>query len=354
MKPRALITGITGQDGSYLAEQLLAEGYEVHGVLRRSSAFNTGRIEHLYMDDLVRDIRLRKVNLHYGDLCDGASLIRLVGEIRPDEIYNLGAMSHVKVSFELPEYTADVDGLGTLRLLEAVRILGLTRSVRFYQASTSEVFGECGDAPLNEDSPFRPRSPYGAAKAYAHWVVKGYREAYGMFASNGILFNHESERRGETFVTRKISMAAANLAHGRQDRLVLGNLDAVRDWGYAPDFVRCMRLIVRHGRPDDFVIATGVARSVRDFCALAFRRAGFDLAWVGSGAAERGVDRASGRELVSLDPRYLRPAEVHRLLGDPAKAVRELGWDPASTSFEQLVHRMVDHDMARVAGQSGR
>ncbi|MFM9000414.1 MAG: GDP-mannose 4,6-dehydratase [Opitutia bacterium] len=349
MKPRALITGITGQDGSYLAEQLLADGYEVHGVIRRSSAFNTGRIEHLYMDDLVRDIRLRKVNLHYGDLCDGPSLIRLVGEVRPDEIYNLGAMSHVKVSFDLPEYTADVDGLGTLRLLEAVRIVGLEKSVRFYQASTSEVFGECAEGALDESSPFRPRSPYGAAKAYAHWLVRCYREAYGMFAANGILFNHESERRGETFVTRKISMAVANIVHGRQDRLFLGNLEAVRDWGYAPDFVRCMRLIVRHARPDDFVVATGDARRVRDFCELAFRHAGLELEWRGSGREERGVDRATGRELVALDPRYLRPAEVDRLRGNPAKAVRELGWNPSATPFEEIVRRMVDHDLAHVA-----
>jgi len=353
MKKRALITGITGQDGSYLAEFLLGKGYEVHGLIRRSSSFNTGRIEHLYMEDLVRDIHVKKISLHYGDLGDATNLIRLIGDIQPDEIYNLGAMSHVKVSFDVPEYTADTDGIGTLRLLEAIRILKLTQKVRIYQASTSELYGKVVEVPQSETTPFYPRSPYGVAKIYAYWITRNYREAYGMFASNGILFNHESERRGETFVTRKISLAVANIVHGRQDRLYLGNLSAQRDWGYAPDFVQCMWLILQHRQPDDFVIATGKMHSVRDFCTHAFLRAGIELEWRGAGVEEQGVDRRTGRALVAVDPRYFRPTEVEQLLGDPRKAVRELGWNPQQTSFEQLVQKMVDHDLQAV-GQAPR
>ena len=349
MKKRALITGITGQDGSYLAEFLLSKGYEVHGVIRRSSSFNTGRIEHLYMEDLVRDIHTKKIQLHYGDLGDATGLIRLIGDVQPDEIYNLGAMSHVKVSFDIPEYTADTDGLGTLRLLEAIRILKMEKKVRIYQASTSELYGKVVEVPQSETTPFYPRSPYGAAKIYAYWITRNYREAYGMFASNGILFNHESERRGETFVTRKISLAVANIIHGRQDCLFLGNLSAQRDWGYAPDFVQCMWLILQHKQPDDFVIATGKMYTVREFCTHAFRRAGIELDWQGTGADEKGVDRKTGKTLVAVDPRYFRPTEVEQLLGNPAKAIRELGWNPQQTSFEQLVQKMVDHDLKMVA-----
>lgn len=352
MKKRALITGITGQDGSYLAEFLLAKGYEVHGVIRRSSSFNTERIEHLYMEDLVRDIHVKKIHLHYGDLGDSTNMIRLIGEIQPDEIYNLGAMSHVKVSFEVPEYTADTDGIGTLRLLEAIRILKLEQKVRIYQASTSELYGKVAEVPQSETTPFYPRSPYGVAKIYAYWITRNYREAYGMFASNGILFNHESERRGETFVTRKISLAVANIVHGRQNCLFLGNLSAQRDWGYAPDFVQCMWLILQHKQPDDFVIATGKMYTVREFCTHAFRRAGIELDWQGQGAAEKGVDRKSGQTLVAVDPSYFRPTEVEQLLGNPAKAVRELGWNPQQTSFEQLVQKMVDHDLKKVAHEN--
>jgi GDPmannose 4,6-dehydratase len=352
MKKRALITGITGQDGSYLAEFLLGKGYEVHGVIRRSSSFNTSRIEHLYMEDLVRDIHTKKIQLHYGDLGDATGLIRLIGDIQPDEIYNLGAMSHVKVSFDIPEYTADTDGLGTLRLLEAIRILKMEKKVRIYQASTSELYGKVVEVPQSETTPFYPRSPYGVAKIYAYWITRNYREAYGMFASNGILFNHESERRGETFVTRKISLAVANIVHGRQDCLYLGNLSAQRDWGYAPDFVQCMWLILQHKQPDDFVIATGKMYTVREFCAHAFRRAGIELDWQGTGADEKGVDRKTGKTLVAVDPRYFRPTEVEQLLGNPAKAVRELGWNPQQTSFEQLVQKMVDHDLKHVAHEN--
>ena len=349
MKKRALITGITGQDGSYLAEFLLSKGYEVHGVIRRSSSFNTGRIEHLYMEDLVRDIHTKKIQLHYGDLGDATGLIRLIGDVQPDEIYNLGAMSHVKVSFDIPEYTADTDGLGTLRLLEAIRILKMEKKVRIYQASTSELYGKVVEVPQSETTPFYPRSPYGAAKIYAYWITRNYREAYGIFASNGILFNHESERRGETFVTRKISLGVANIVHGRQDCLFLGNLSAQRDWGYAPDFVQCMWLILQHKQPDDFVIATGKMYTVREFCTHAFRRAGIELDWQGTGVDEKGVDRKTGKTLVAVDPRYFRPTEVEQLLGNPAKAVRELGWNPQQTSFEQLVQKMVDHDLKAAA-----
>ncbi len=351
MKKRALITGITGQDGSYLAEFLLAKGYEVHGVMRRSSSFNTERIEHLYLDDLVRDIHIKKIQLHYGDLGDSTNLIRLISEVQPDEIYNLGAMSHVKVSFDVPEYTADTDGIGTLRLLEAIRLLKLEKKVRIYQASTSELFGKVVEVPQSETTPFYPRSPYGVAKIYAYWITRNYREAYGIFASNGILFNHESERRGETFVTRKISLAVANIVHGRQDCLYLGNLSAQRDWGYAPDFVQCMWLILQHHQPDDFVIATGKMYSVREFCTHAFRRAGIELTWKGQGVDEKGIDTKTGRTLVAVDPRYFRPTEVEQLLGNPAKAVRELGWNPQQTSFVELVQKMVDSDLRKIAQQ---
>ena len=349
MKKRALITGITGQDGSYLAEFLLGKGYEVHGLIRRSSSFNTSRIEHLYMEDLVRDIHTKKIQLHYGDLGDATNLIRVIGDVQPDEIYNLGAMSHVKVSFDIPEYTADTDGLGTLRLLEAIRILKMEQKVRIYQASTSELYGKVAEVPQSETTPFHPRSPYGVAKIYAYWITRNYRDAYGMFASNGILFNHESERRGETFVTRKISLAVANIIHGRQDCLFLGNLSAQRDWGYAPDFVQCMWLILQHKQPDDFVIATGKMYTVREFCTHAFRRTGIELDWQGTGVDEKGVDRKTGKTLVAVDPRYFRPTEVEQLLGNPAKAMRELGWNPQQTSFEQLVQKMVDHDLKLVA-----
>lgn len=347
--PIALITGITGQDGSYLAEFLLSKGYEVHGIIRRSSSFNTGRIEHLYLDEWVRDMHnARKVHLHYGDMTDSSSLIRIIGQVKPDEIYNLAAQSHVKVSFDVPEYTAETDALGVLRLLEAVRILGREKSTRIYQASTSELFGQVQEVPQSETTPFYPRSPYAVAKLYGYWIMKNYRESYGMYTANGILFNHESERRGENFVTRKITLAAAHIAAGKQDKLYLGNLDARRDWGYAPDYVECMWLILQQPKPDDFVIATGEYHSVREFTTLAFRRAGIELRWEGAGEAEKGIDAATGRVLVEVDPRFYRPAEVEQLLGNPEKAKRVLGWNPRKTSFERLVEIMVDADMALV------
>ncbi len=346
MKRVALITGITGQDGSYLAELLIAKGYEVHGTLRRSSSFNTGRIEHLYFDEWVRDMKQgRSIELHYADMTDSSSLIRVIQSIQPDEIYNLAAQSHVKVSFEMPEYTAEVDAVGTLRLLEAVRILGLEKKTRIYQASTSELFGEVQEIPQNENTPFYPRSPYGVAKLYGYWITKNYRESYGMFAVNGILFNHESERRGENFVTRKITLAAARIAQGLQDKLYLGNLSAKRDWGYAPDYVECMWLMLQHDKPEDFVIATGKMHSVREFCELAFQEAGIPLEWVGEGIDEKGVHAKTGKIVVEVDPKYFRPAEVEQLLGDPAKARAILGWDPTKTPFDELVKRMVRHDM---------
>ena len=393
---KALITGITGQDGSFLAEFLIEKGYEVHGVLRRSSSFNTGRIEHLYLDEWVRDMkRKRLVNLHWGDMTDSSSLIRLIIEIKPDEIYNLAAQSHVKVSFEVPEFTAEADALGVLRLLEAVRIAGLTDSCRIYQASTSELYGMVQEVPQKETTPFYPRSPYGVAKLYGYWIMKNYRESYGMDCCNGILFNHESERRGETFVTRKITLAAARIARGLQDKLYLGNMNALRDWGYAGDYVECMWLILQQERPDDYVIATGENHSVREFCTLAFREAGIELRWEGEGVHEKGIcvedhraqvlgtagqassqaagctpgngtgmdaaaERASaqaaglpgtsleGRTLVEVDPKYFRPAEVDQLLGDPSKARKALGWNPRKTSFEELVKIMVKHDLEEV------
>lgn len=345
----ALITGITGQDGSFLAEFLLDKGYEVHGIIRRSSSFNTGRIEHLYFDEWVRDMkRKRLINLHYGDMTDSSSLIRIIQELQPDEIYNLAAQSHVKVSFEVPEYTADTDAVGTLRLLEAVRMLGLGGKTRIYQASTSELFGQVQEIPQRETTPFYPRSPYGCAKLYGFWITKNYRESYGMYAVNGILFNHESERRGETFVTRKITLAVARIAAGLQDKLYLGNLNARRDWGYARDYVECMWLMLQQDVPDDFVIATGEYHSVREFTELAFRRAGIALRWEGCGIDEKGIDEANGRVLVEVDPKYFRPCEVEQLLGDPTKARTVLGWNPRKTTFEELVCIMTDHDMEMI------
>lgn len=346
MRKVALITGITGQDGSYLAEFLIEKGYEVHGIMRRSSSFNTGRIEHLYLDEWVRDMKKsRLVNLHWGDMTDSSSLIRIIMELRPAEIYNLAAQSHVKVSFDVPEYTAEADALGTLRLLEAVRICGLEKECRIYQASTSELFGKVQEVPQKETTPFYPRSPYGVAKQYGFWITKNYRESYGMFAVNGILFNHESERRGETFVTRKITLAAARIKQGYQDKLYLGNLDAQRDWGYAKDYVECMWLMLQHSTPEDFVIATGEMHSVRQFTTLAFAHLGIDLEWKGTGVDEQGIDRATGRVLVEVDPKYFRPCEVEQLLGDPTKARTLLGWNPTKTPFTQLVKLMVEHDM---------
>lgn len=347
--PTALITGITGQDGSYLAEFLLEKGYEVHGIMRRSSSFNTGRIEHLYLDEWVRDMhRQRLLHLHYGDMTDSSSLIRIIGLVKPDEIYNLAAQSHVKVSFDVPEYTADVVALGTLRLLEAVRILGMEHTCRIYQASTSELFGKVQEIPQLETTPFYPRSPYAVAKLYGYWIMKNYRESYGMYTANGILFNHESERRGETFVTRKITLAAARIKAGKQDKLYLGNLDARRDWGYAPDYVECMWLILQQPEPDDYVIATGEYHTVREFATLAFAEVGITLRWEGHGIDERGIDEVTGRVLVEVDPRFFRPAEVEQLLGDPTKARERLGWNPRRTSFEQLVARMVASDVKQV------
>lgn len=342
----ALITGITGQDGSYLAEFLIEKGYEVHGIMRRSSSFNTGRIEHLYLDEWVRDMkRTRLINLHWGDMTDSSSLIRIISKVQPDEIYNLAAQSHVKVSFDVPEFTAEVDAIGTLRLLEAVRILGMEKKCKIYQASTSELYGKVQEIPQSETTPFYPRSPYGVAKLYGFWITKNYRESYGMFAANGILFNHESERRGETFVTRKITLAAARIAQGFQDKLYLGNLDAMRDWGYARDYVECMWLILQQPEPDDFVIATGKMHSVREFTQKAFEVAGIKLKWQGSGINEQGIDEATGRVLVEVDPKYFRPCEVEQLLGDPTKAKTQLGWNPTKTSFDELVKIMVNHDM---------
>ena len=358
-KKVALITGITGQDGSYLAEFLIEKGYEVHGLMRRSSSFNTGRIEHLYLDEWVRDMKkARLVNLHWADMTDSSSLIRVISKIRPTEIYNLAAQSHVKVSFDVPEYTADTDANGVLRLLEAVRIAGLADTCRIYQASTSELYGKVQEIPQSETTPFYPRSPYAVAKLYGFWIMKNYRESYNMFCCNGILFNHESERRGETFVTRKITLAAARIAQGYQDKLYLGNLNSLRDWGYAKDYIECMWLILQQPEPDDFVIATGEYHSVREFAFLAFKEVGIELEWRGDGVNERGIIKSVspelstlnsqlsiGQTLVEVDPKYFRPAEVDQLLGNPAKAKAKLGWNPQKTSFEELVKIMVQHDM---------
>lgn len=337
----ALITGATGQDGAYLSELLLDKGYEVHGVKRRSSLINTSRVDHLYQDPHVSDGRY---TLHYGDLTDSSNLIRLIQETQPTEIYNLAAQSHVAVSFETPEYTANSDALGTLRLLEAIRILKLEDRCRFYQASTSELYGKVQETPQTERTPFYPRSPYAAAKLYAYWVTVNYREAYGIFSSNGILFNHEGPTRGETFVTRKITRAVAAIVQGKQDQLYLGNLDAKRDWGFARDYVEGMWMILQHHKPDDFVLATGETRTVREFVEAAFKVVGIEIDWSGSGDQETGVDRKTGKLLISIDPRYYRPTEVELLLGDPAKAREELGWTPR-TSFDQLVEMMVNADL---------
>ena len=341
MAKKALITGITGQDGSYLAEFLLEKDYEVHGIVRRASISNTARIDHL--------IEKKAIHLHDGDLSDSSGLIRLVGEIKPDEIYNLAAQSHVQVSFDAPEYSGDVDALGVLRVLEAVRVCGLTKSCKVYQASTSELYGKVEEVPQRETTPFHPYSPYAVAKQYGFWMVKEYRDAYGMFAVNGILFNHESERRGENFVTRKITLAAGRIAEGMQDHLELGNMDSLRDWGYAKDYVECMWLILQNDKPDDFVIATGVQHSVREFCQLAFHYVGIELEFVGEGMNEKGVDKATGKVLIEVSPDFYRPTDVVNLWGDPTKARQELGWNPTKTSFEELVKIMVEHDMEKVA-----
>jgi len=370
--PKALITGITGQDGSFLAEFLLEKGYEVHGIIRRSSSFNTARIEHLYQDPHVRNTKLF---LHYGDLTDSTNLIRLLQQIQPDEIYNLGAQSHVKVSFETPEYTANSDALGTLRLLEAIHLLGMDKKVKFYQASTSELFGKVQEIPQKETTPFYPRSPYAVAKLYAYWITVNYREAYGIFACNGILFNHESERRGETFVTRKITRAATRILVGTQEKLYLGNLNAKRDWGYAKDYVKGMWMMLQQPEPDDYILATGETHSVREFCEKAFGEIGIELDWIGEGIDEKGIIKSIdkyktfeyiqklkskhpdlnnyeldlnhlkvGNVVIEVDPRYFRPTEVDILLGDYTKAREKLGWKPEVT-FEQLVKIMVEHDL---------
>lgn len=338
----ALITGVTGQDGSFLAEFLLEKGYDVHGTIRRSSVDYRERIAHLEGRP--------HFHLHYADLGDSLSIIQALNKVRPDEVYNLAAQSHVQVSFDSPEFTADVDATGVLRLLEGIRQCGLADTCRFYQASTSELFGKVEEVPQNEKTPFHPYSPYAVAKQYGFWIVKEYREAYGMFACSGILFNHESERRGETFVTRKITLAAARIAQGKQDKLYLGNLSSLRDWGYAKDYVECMWLILQQDKPEDYVIATGEQHSVREFCELAFRRAGIELRWDGTGEDEKGIDAKTGKVLVEVSPDFYRPTDVVNLWGDPTKAKKELGWDPGKmTSFEQLVNIMVDADMAKVA-----
>ena len=337
----ALITGITGQDGSYLAELLLDKGYEVHGIKRRASLIKTDRVDHLYHDPHFKGLPFY---LHYGDMTDSTNLIRIIQETQPDEIYNLAAQSHVQVSFETPEYTADVDALGVLRMLEAIRILGLEKKTRFYQASTSELYGKVVETPQNEDTPFYPRSPYAAAKLYAYWITKNYREAYGMFAVNGILFNHESPRRGETFVTRKITRAAVRIAKGVQKKLFLGNLNAKRDWGHAKDYAEGMWLMLQQEQPEDLVLATGETTSVRDFCEMAFKHAGIAIEWRGEGVNEHGINKADGEVIIEVDPQYFRPTEVDLLLGDPSKAKELLGWE-FSYSIEDLVKEMVEMDM---------
>ena len=339
----ALITGITGQDGSFLAELLLDKGYDVHGTIRRSSVDFRERIAHLEGHE--------RFHLHYADLGDSMSILQVVGKVRPDEIYNLAAQSHVQVSFDSPEFTADVDATGVLRILEAVRLTGLKDTCRIYQASTSELYGKVEEVPQNEDTPFHPYSPYAVAKLYGFWIVKEYREAYDMYCCSGILFNHESERRGETFVTRKITLAAARIAQGKQDKLYLGNLSSLRDWGYAKDYVECMWLILQHDKPEDFVIATGEQHSVREFATLAFKNVGIDIEWQGEGADEKGIDKATGRVLVEVSPDFYRPTDVVNLWGDPTKARAELHWNPQKTTFEQLVKIMTDSDMAKVAAE---
>ncbi len=346
-KKKALITGITGQDGSFLTEFLLGKGYEVHGIVRRSSTINTWRINHLYNDPEILD---KKMFLHYGDMTDGDSLIRLVQEIKPDEIYNLAAQSHVAVSFELPEFTANIDALGTLRLLEAIRILKLEKKIKFYQASTSELYGKVLETPQTEKTPFYPRSPYGVAKLYGYWIIKNYREAYDIFACNGILFNHESERRGYNFVTRKIVTALCKIKLGMQDVLELGNIDSKRDWGYAKDYVKAMWLMLQQDKPDDFVIATGETHSVREFVELTGKKLGYNIVWSGKGVNEIGMDKKSKKVLVRINPRYFRPTEVDLLLGSPEKAKKILKWKP-ETTLNELVDIMVDSDMEKLKGK---
>lgn len=340
---KAIITGVTGQDGSFLAEFLLDKGYDVHGLIRRSSVDFRERIAYLEGHE--------RFHLHYADLTDSLSVVQVISKVRPDEIYNLAAQSHVQVSFDSPEFTANVDAVGVLRILEAVRLTGLAETCRIYQASTSELYGKVEQVPQNENTPFHPYSPYAVAKLYGYWIVKEYREAYNMFCCSGILFNHESERRGETFVTRKITLAAARIAQGKQDKLYLGNLSSRRDWGYARDYVECMWMILQHDTPEDFVIATGEQHSVRDFCRLAFSYVGIELDFVGEGAEEKGIDRATGRVLIEVSPDFYRPTDVVNLWGDPTKARAELGWNPQKTSFEQLVKIMVDADVAKVAAE---
>ena len=337
----AFITGITGQDGAYLSEFLLKKGYIVHGIKRRASSFNTERIDHLYQDPHVDN---RNFVLHYGDLTDTSNLVRIIQQVQPDEIYNLGAQSHVQVSFEVPEYTADVDGVGTLRLLEAIRILGIEKKVRFYQASTSELFGKVQEIPQKETTPFYPRSPYAAAKLYAYWIVVNYRESYGMYACNGILFNHESPIRGETFVTRKITRAAARIKLGLQDKLFMGNIDAKRDWGYAGDYVELMWLMLQQEKPDDFIMATGITTTVRDFITMSFNEVGIKIKWEGEGINEKGIDTSNNKVIVEIDPRYFRPTEVEILIGDPTKAITQLGWKP-KVQLPELVKMMVSNDL---------
>lgn len=338
---KALITGVTGQDGAYLTEFLIKKGYQVHGIKRRSSSFNTERVDHLYQDPHAPN---KNFFLHYGDLTDTSNLVRILQEVQPDEIYNLGAQSHVQVSFEVPEYTADTDGIGTLRLLEAIRILGMEKKVRFYQASTSELFGKVQEVPQKESTPFYPRSPYAVAKLYAYWIVVNYRESYGMHASNGILFNHESPIRGETFVTRKVTRAAARIKLGLQDKLYMGNIDSKRDWGFAGDYVELMWLMLQQDLPDDYVMATGITTTVRDFITMSFNEVGIVLKWQGSGINEKGIDTTTSKVVVEIDPRYFRPAEVELLIGDPSKAMKKMGWKP-KVQLPELIKMMVENDL---------
>jgi len=349
MEKTALITGINGQDGSYLAEFLLEKGYKVHGIIRRSSTFNRQRIEHLYIENLLEDMHKKSmIEMYYGDMTDSSSLIRLIKKIQPDEIYNLAAQSHVKISFDIPEYTAETDGLGALRLLEAIRICELEQKTRLYQASTSELYGKVQEIPQTETTPFYPRSPYAVSKQFGFWITKNYREAYNMFAVNGILFNHESERRGENFVTRKITLSAARIAKSYQRKLYLGNLDALRDWGYAKDYVECMWLMLQHDTPEDFIIATGEMHSVREFCELAFKEVEIEIVWEGEGVNEKGFNKKNGKIIIEVDLSYFRPTEVEQLCGNPEKAKNLLGWNPRKTSFEELVKKMVRYDFENV------
>lgn len=349
---KALITGVTGQDGSYLAELLLEKGYEVHGIIRRSSSYNQERLEDLLTEEEAKSLlNNSNFHLHYGDVTDALNITRIISEIQPNEIYNLAAQSHVRVSFDMPSYTLDVDAKGTLNILEAVRILGLTDKTRVYQASTSELYGKVQEVPQKETTPFYPRSPYGVAKIYGFWITKNYRESYDMFAVNGILFNHESERRGETFVTRKISLAAARISQGKQKKLTLGNLDSLRDWGYAKDYVECMWLILQHEKPEDFVIATGEMHTVREFVELAFKCVDIEIEWIGQGVEEKGINASTGEVIVEVDPKFFRPSEVDQLLGDPTKSKTLLGWNPTKTPFGELVRKMVNADIKKVENE---